>query len=226
MARQALILVMVVLVFGVVVPWYKGVTILQPTIVMAYALIALLFVAPAASEFWSAVSESDVPGRAGGQDLRHRGIRLGHRASDAGNGSGDAEPGKSDGTNPHSAAPVSDGNVTIQPERVGGRRRAMRAAGRPFFGGHRESNVCVDFSCCCWLCWRSVRGFCPNPGRSCWRTTPRAARSRGSPGRGRRCARLSPRRACFSYCGARATDHSLRHLRRARGSFRVLPAFC
>jgi len=56
MARQALILVMVVLVFGVVVPWYKGVTILQPTIVMAYALIALLFVAPAASEFWSAVS--------------------------------------------------------------------------------------------------------------------------------------------------------------------------
>ncbi len=54
MARQALILVMVVLVFGVVVPWYKGVTILQPTVILAYALIALLFVAPAASEFWSA----------------------------------------------------------------------------------------------------------------------------------------------------------------------------
>lgn len=56
MARQALILVSVVLVFGVVVPWYKGVIILQPTIVMAYALMALLFVAPAASEFWSTIS--------------------------------------------------------------------------------------------------------------------------------------------------------------------------
>ena len=55
MARQALILVIVVLIFGVVVPWYKGVTILQPTIILAYALMALLFVAPAASEFWIAI---------------------------------------------------------------------------------------------------------------------------------------------------------------------------
>jgi hypothetical protein len=67
MARQALILVSVVLIFGVLVPWYKGVTILQPTVLMAYALMALLFVAPAASEFWSAIpspaSRSAVLGR-------------------------------------------------------------------------------------------------------------------------------------------------------------------
>jgi hypothetical protein len=44
--------VIVVLIFGVLVPWYKGFTLLQPLIVMAYALMALLFVAPAASEFW------------------------------------------------------------------------------------------------------------------------------------------------------------------------------
>ena len=56
MARQALILVTVVLIFGVLVPWYKGGTILQPTIILAYALMALLFVAPAASEFWAALS--------------------------------------------------------------------------------------------------------------------------------------------------------------------------
>lgn len=55
MARQALILLSVVLIFGVLVPWYKGVTILQPTVILAYALMALLFVAPAAAEFWSAI---------------------------------------------------------------------------------------------------------------------------------------------------------------------------
>ena len=55
MARQALILLVVVLIFGVLVPWYKGVTILQPMVIMAYALMALLFVAPAASEFWPAI---------------------------------------------------------------------------------------------------------------------------------------------------------------------------
>jgi len=62
MARQALILVIVVLLFGVLVPWYKGVTILQPTIILAYALMALLFVAPAASEFWSAIPSPVSPG--------------------------------------------------------------------------------------------------------------------------------------------------------------------
>jgi len=55
MARQALVLVAVVAVFGVLLPWYKGMTMLQPLVVVAYALMALLFVAPAASEFWSAI---------------------------------------------------------------------------------------------------------------------------------------------------------------------------
>ena len=54
MARQALILVIVVLIFGVLVPWYKGVVILQPSVLLAYALMAVLFVAPAASELWLA----------------------------------------------------------------------------------------------------------------------------------------------------------------------------
>ncbi|HTS48685.1 MAG TPA: hypothetical protein VMH05_12120 [Bryobacteraceae bacterium] len=63
MARQALILVTVVLIFGVLVPLYKGVTILlQPTIILAYALMALLFVAPAASEFWAAIPTPVLPG--------------------------------------------------------------------------------------------------------------------------------------------------------------------
>jgi hypothetical protein len=57
MARQALTLLIVLLIFGVLVPWYKGFTLLQPLIVMAYAMMALLFVAPAASELWSAVAE-------------------------------------------------------------------------------------------------------------------------------------------------------------------------
>lgn len=55
MARQALVLVAVVLIFGALLPWYKGMTMLQPLVVVAYALMALLFVAPAASEFWSSL---------------------------------------------------------------------------------------------------------------------------------------------------------------------------
>jgi hypothetical protein len=57
MARQALILVAVVVIFGVILPWYKGLTLLQPLILLAYALMALLFVAPAASEFWAVVEK-------------------------------------------------------------------------------------------------------------------------------------------------------------------------
>ncbi|MBZ5611595.1 MAG: hypothetical protein LAP38_25320 [Acidobacteriia bacterium] len=54
MLRQALVLLIVVVVFGILVPWYKGFTFLQPWILTAYASMALLFVAPAAAEFWSA----------------------------------------------------------------------------------------------------------------------------------------------------------------------------
>lgn len=62
MARQALVLVAVVVVFGVLLPWYKGLTMLQPLVVVAYALMALLFVAPAASEFWSSLENPAGPG--------------------------------------------------------------------------------------------------------------------------------------------------------------------
>jgi hypothetical protein len=62
MARQALVLVAVVLIFGVLLPWYKGMTMLQPLVVVAYALMGLLFVAPAASEFWSSLEIPASPG--------------------------------------------------------------------------------------------------------------------------------------------------------------------
>ena len=54
MARQALVLVLVVVTFGILVPWYKGVAFLQPWVVAIYGCLALLFVAPAASAFWDA----------------------------------------------------------------------------------------------------------------------------------------------------------------------------
>jgi hypothetical protein len=50
MARQALVILFTVLAFGILVPWYKGFTFLDPRILLAYALLALLFVAPASAE--------------------------------------------------------------------------------------------------------------------------------------------------------------------------------
>ena len=50
MARQAVVVLFTVLVFGILVPWYKGFTFLDPRILLAYALLALLFVAPASAE--------------------------------------------------------------------------------------------------------------------------------------------------------------------------------
>lgn len=50
MARQALIVLLTVLAFGILVPWYKGFTFLDPRIIAAYGCIAILFVAPASAE--------------------------------------------------------------------------------------------------------------------------------------------------------------------------------
>ena len=50
MARQALVVLMVVIVFGTLVPIYKGIGFLDPRIIAAYACLALLFVAPASAE--------------------------------------------------------------------------------------------------------------------------------------------------------------------------------
>ena len=67
MARQAVVILFTVLVFGILVPWYKGFTFLDPRILLAYTLLALLFVAPASAES-AAKQVATVPGesRAGG----------------------------------------------------------------------------------------------------------------------------------------------------------------
>jgi hypothetical protein len=54
MMRQALVLLIVVLTFGILVPWYQGVAFLQPWTIAVYGCMSLLFVAPAAAGFWSA----------------------------------------------------------------------------------------------------------------------------------------------------------------------------
>jgi hypothetical protein len=51
MARQALVVLIVVIAFGILVPIYKGFGFLDPRILAAYACLALLFVAPASAEF-------------------------------------------------------------------------------------------------------------------------------------------------------------------------------
>lgn len=50
MARQALVILFVVIAFGILVPIYKGLGFLDPRIIAAYACLALLFVAPASAE--------------------------------------------------------------------------------------------------------------------------------------------------------------------------------
>ena len=56
MARQAVVILFTLLAFGILVPWYKGFTFLDPRILLAYALLAVLFVAPASAE--SAAAEA------------------------------------------------------------------------------------------------------------------------------------------------------------------------
>ena len=50
MWRQAVVLILIVLAFGILVPWYKSFTLLDPRMILAYACLALLFVAPASAE--------------------------------------------------------------------------------------------------------------------------------------------------------------------------------
>jgi hypothetical protein len=50
MAKQALIILAVVVAFGILVPLYKGIGFLDARIVAAYGCLALLFVAPASAE--------------------------------------------------------------------------------------------------------------------------------------------------------------------------------
>ena len=61
MARQALVVLAVVIAFGVLVPWYKGFGFLDPRIIAAYACMALLFVAPASAELATLHSQKAGP---------------------------------------------------------------------------------------------------------------------------------------------------------------------
>ena len=61
MARQALVVLAVVVAFGVLVPWYKGFGFLDPRIIAAYACLALLFVAPASADLAALYAEKASP---------------------------------------------------------------------------------------------------------------------------------------------------------------------
>ena len=50
MAKQALIILVTVIAFGILVPWYKGFTFLDPRMIAAYGCLALVYVAPASAE--------------------------------------------------------------------------------------------------------------------------------------------------------------------------------
>ena len=54
MAKQAVIILAVVLVFGVLVPYYKGLEFLDPVVILVYACMSLLFVVPASAEIFAA----------------------------------------------------------------------------------------------------------------------------------------------------------------------------
>jgi len=58
MARQALVILIVVVAFGVLVPLYKGFGFLDLRIIAAYACLALLFVAPASAELGAAAKDA------------------------------------------------------------------------------------------------------------------------------------------------------------------------
>jgi cytochrome bd-type quinol oxidase subunit 2 len=60
MARQALIILAVVIAFGVLVPIYKGFGFLDARILAAYALLAILFVAPASAELGASESQARI----------------------------------------------------------------------------------------------------------------------------------------------------------------------
>jgi hypothetical protein len=61
MAKQALIILFTVLAFGILVPWYKGFTFLDPRMLAAYGLLAVLFVAPASAESFAGEREVASP---------------------------------------------------------------------------------------------------------------------------------------------------------------------
>jgi hypothetical protein len=61
MARQAVVILVVVAAFGILFPLYKGFGLLDSRILAAYACLALLFVAPASAELAAAHGKSLAP---------------------------------------------------------------------------------------------------------------------------------------------------------------------
>jgi hypothetical protein len=61
MARQALVILAVVIAFGILVPIYKGFGFLDARIIAAYACLALLFVAPASAELAGTPGQDAAP---------------------------------------------------------------------------------------------------------------------------------------------------------------------
>jgi hypothetical protein len=58
MSRQAVVLLLIVGAFGILVPWYKGFAFLDSRMILAYACLALFFVAPASAEAFAAREKS------------------------------------------------------------------------------------------------------------------------------------------------------------------------
>ena len=54
MKKQWILTLGVVVIFGVLVPWYKGLDFLDPVMIVAYSCLGLLFVAPSTAEAFSA----------------------------------------------------------------------------------------------------------------------------------------------------------------------------
>src|SRR5690349_5472633 len=61
MGRQATVLILIVVAFGILVPWYKGFALLDPQMILAYACLAVLFVAPASAESAAARRQDEAP---------------------------------------------------------------------------------------------------------------------------------------------------------------------
>jgi hypothetical protein len=61
MSRPAVVLLLIVVAFGILVPWYKGFAFLDPRMIVAYACLALLFVAPASAEAFATGERSASP---------------------------------------------------------------------------------------------------------------------------------------------------------------------
>jgi len=64
MLKQTVLVLAVLVTFGVLLPWYKGIDFLDPVLIVAYCCLGLLFVAPASAESFAASQTIAGPGDA------------------------------------------------------------------------------------------------------------------------------------------------------------------